>query len=163
MRKHIVTAGSGQGSQAKTLHVSIATSPDLYMEIITFCARSTSKYYQNFILKSLKLLYIRSNLLKETPDFCEYRGSPLSANSLSTILEVVRFINSTKSTNFPKQYDFQILKKKFFFLAEPQIKHNSVKKLVCHGLTVLICNKYIKRNILFATYCKMLLLCKLPY
>ena len=32
----------------------------------------------------------------------EYRGSPLSTNSLSTIPEVVRFINSTKSANSPK-------------------------------------------------------------
>ena len=31
-----------------------------------------------------------------------YRGSPLSTNSLSTIPEVVRFINSTKSVNSPK-------------------------------------------------------------
>ena len=30
------------------------------------------------------------------------RGSPLSTNSLSTIPEVVRFINSTKSANSPK-------------------------------------------------------------
>ena len=32
----------------------------------------------------------------------KYRGSPLSTNSLSTIPEVVRFINSTKSANSPK-------------------------------------------------------------
>ena len=34
--------------------------------------------------------------------FMKYRGSPLSTNSLSTIPEVVRFINSTKSVNSPK-------------------------------------------------------------
>ena len=43
-----------------------------------------------------------------------YRGSPLSTNSLSTIPEVVRFINSTKSVNSLKKYDLDFEKKNFF-------------------------------------------------
>ena len=80
----------------------------LNFSVFHFCvdhAISTGNLISKLVLNVeylLLLSFFNCDWVLQFGAHSRYRGSPLSTNSLSTIPEVVRFINSTKSANSPK-------------------------------------------------------------
>ena len=86
------------------MNLSFYRSIELFrfaVDILFKTLRHTWHVYDNSF--TIKLNY-SDNSIKSSAlmPFWQYRGSLLSTNSLSTIPEVVRVINSTKSVNSPK-------------------------------------------------------------